>query len=79
MARTAQGVCKGGVMDPVLVTGCSGLIGRRVAERLHGAGVCLRILYRVLPSSLSNLAFMVMRQGSVIRRWVCGAGGGRKS
>ena len=26
-------------MDPVLVTGCSGLIGRRVAERLHEAGV----------------------------------------
>ena len=26
-------------MDPVLVTGCSGLIGHRVAERLHEAGV----------------------------------------
>ena len=26
-------------MDPVLVTGCSGLIGRRVAERLHEAGI----------------------------------------
>ena len=26
-------------MDPVLVTGCNGLIGHRVAERLHEAGV----------------------------------------
>ena len=54
-------------MDPVLVTGCSGLIGYRVAERLHEAGadvlgVDLRPGDGAFPSTVGDAADLPLMQ-----------------